>query len=37
MRKNRYDDQGKKKDLLGALAVPEFLKCLPYFKGKMNV
>jgi hypothetical protein len=37
IKKNKYDEIGKKKDLQGALAVPLSIKCLPYFKGKVTV
>ena len=38
IKKNKYDELStKRKDLPGPLAVPEFIKCLPYFRGKMTV
>lgn len=37
VKKNKYEDMAKRKDLPGPLAVPEFIRCLPYFRGKMTV
>lgn len=38
IKKNKYEEMSsKRKDLPGPLAVPEFIKCLPYFRGKINV
>lgn len=31
------DKANKKKEFSGPLAVPKFLKCLPYFKGTVSV
>jgi hypothetical protein len=36
--KNHFlDNNNKKRDLSGPLAVPSILKCLPYFKGSVAV
>lgn len=36
--KNKFaDSNNKKKELLGPLAVPSFLKCIPYFRGTVAV
>ncbi len=36
--KNKFADfNNKKKELLGPLAVPAFLKCIPYFRGTVAV
>jgi hypothetical protein len=38
MKKNKYDEMSnKRKDLPGPLAVPESIRCLPYFRGRMSV
>lgn len=37
MKKNHYDEKAKKKELSGPLCVPKFIKCVPYFYGKLFI